>query len=33
METMIRAAERGGQNDIREATRLIAFVLRQRSLL
>jgi hypothetical protein len=33
MEATIRAAESGGQNDIREATRLIAFVLREWSLL
>jgi hypothetical protein len=33
MEATIRAAETGGPDDIREATRLIAFVLRQWSLL
>ena len=33
MEAMMRAAESGAHRDIKEATRLIAFVLRQRSLL
>jgi hypothetical protein len=33
MEAMMRAAESGGRDEIREATRLIAFVLRQWSLL
>ena len=33
MEAMMQAAESGGRNEIREATRLIAFVLRQWSLL
>jgi hypothetical protein len=33
MEAMVRAAESGGRDEIREATRLIAFVLRQWSLL